>query len=69
MMLWVEEEAVIWKLIESNLSSLNEEGGEIILSMLSSAMFKSQKGDVDKISEKFKETSLRFGMEKVVCII
>ena len=65
MSLWAENNAVMWKFIMSNLSCLNEESGKIILSMLSGSMFKSQKGDIEKISEKFQETTLRFCMGKV----
>ena len=65
-MLWAEQDSAIWKLISLNLSCMNEECGEIVLSMLSGMMFKSQRGDIKKTSEKFQETTLRFGIKKVI---
>ena len=66
---WADNNSVMWQFIQANLSVLNEECGEIVLSMLSRLMFKSQKGDIKKTSEKFQETTLRFGMGKVISII
>ena len=50
----------IWNLIQEQLSLLNEEVGEIALSMLSSMQQANERGMVDKTSEQFQEAILRF---------
>jgi hypothetical protein len=60
MVYWSKNKSPMWKLICENLACLNEECGEISLSMLASMQNPSQRGVVETTRRQFREVLLRF---------
>jgi hypothetical protein len=60
MVKWSQQSAPMWYLICENLACLNEECGEIALSMLASMQKPFQRGVVETTDKQFKEVLLRF---------
>ena len=59
-MYWSNNDLPIIKLIETDLSALNEEAGEILLSMLATIRSRSDIGRVEELSRQMKEVVLRY---------